>query len=87
TENVLARRLRAARAGRTTVLISSSPLLLDHAERVSFLPDGRVVATGTHRELLARRADYRLVIQREAGHAHPPGQAPAAGTAPLGNGE
>lgn len=87
TENVLARRLRAARTGRTTVLISSSPLLLDHAERVSFLPDGRVVATGTHRELLARRADYRLVIQREAGHAHPPGQAPAAGTAPLGNGE
>ncbi|WP_405842094.1 ABC transporter ATP-binding protein/permease [Streptomyces platensis] len=67
TEDVVARRLRTARAGRTTVLVSASPLLLDHAEQVSFLPHGRVAATGTHRDLLARHADYRLVIQREAG--------------------
>lgn len=71
TEDVIARRLRIARAGRTTVLVSASPLLLDLADQVSFLRDGRVAATGTHRELLAADADYRLVIQRETGEIAP----------------
>ncbi|WP_328548498.1 ABC transporter ATP-binding protein [Streptomyces platensis] len=91
TEDVIAQRLRAARAGRTTVLISASPLLLDHADQVSFLPDGRVAGTGTHRDLFARHADYRLVIQRESGQA-PEGDSrvedpPATKAAPLGGAE
>nr|ADC52817.1 putative ABC-type multidrug transport system ATPase and permease component [Streptomyces platensis] len=67
TEDRVGRRLRAARQGRTTVLVSSSPLLLDHAEQVAFLHGGRVAATGSHRDLLATSAHYRLLIQRETG--------------------
>jgi ABC-type multidrug transport system fused ATPase/permease subunit len=52
TEATIAARLRAQRAGRTTVVVTASPLLLDHADTVAFLADGRLVAEGTHRELL-----------------------------------
>ncbi|MCW6009473.1 ABC transporter ATP-binding protein, partial [Micromonospora sp. CPCC 205371] len=41
-------RLRDARAGRTTVLISTSPLLLGGADLVAHVREGRVVATGRH---------------------------------------
>ncbi|MER0477464.1 ABC transporter ATP-binding protein [Streptomyces sp. Edi2] len=75
TEDRVGRRLRAARQGRTTVLVSSSPLLLDHAEQVAFLHGGRVAATGSHRDLLATSAHYRLLIQRETGE-DPTGDTP-----------
>jgi ABC-type multidrug transport system fused ATPase/permease subunit len=66
TEARIASRLRRHRAGRTTVVTSSSPLMLDAADRVAFLRDGRIVATGTHAELLATDAEYRLVVTRES---------------------
>ena len=52
TEARIAERLRTARAGRTTVVLTSSPLVLDRADEVALLVDGRVVAVGTHRSLL-----------------------------------
>ena len=42
TEARIASRLRAQRAGRTTVVVSSSPLVLDAADEVAFLHQGRV---------------------------------------------
>ncbi|MEU7146057.1 ABC transporter ATP-binding protein [Nocardia sp. NPDC046473] len=65
TEAIIARRLRAARAGRTTVVVGSSSMLLAQADRVAFLVDGRVIAHGPHRELLAGRADYRAAIETD----------------------
>jgi ABC-type multidrug transport system fused ATPase/permease subunit len=65
TESRIATRLREHRAGRTTVVTSSSPLVLDAADEVAFLRDGRVVATGTHAELLATDPAYRVVVTRE----------------------
>lgn len=64
TEARIAEALRRIRAGRTTVVFSSSPLLLDRAERVVFVRDGSVVATGTHRDLLVREPGYRAVVTR-----------------------
>ena len=64
TEARIARRLRAARAGRTTVIVTTSPLVLDQADRVVLVEGGRVVAEGTHRELLHDRADYRDTVTR-----------------------
>ena len=52
TEARIARRLHEARRGRTTVVMTASPLVLDQADRVVFIADGRVAAVGTHRELL-----------------------------------
>jgi ABC-type bacteriocin/lantibiotic exporter with double-glycine peptidase domain len=64
TEARIGQRLRDARAGRSTVLITSSPLLLDHADRVVFLAGGRVRASGTHEELLDTTPAYRSVVMR-----------------------
>ncbi|MFB7337328.1 ABC transporter ATP-binding protein [Streptomyces adustus] len=66
TEAAVAARLRPARSGRTTVLTSTSPLVLDHADTVHFVVDGKVAATGTHRRLLAQEPEYRALVARGA---------------------
>jgi ABC-type multidrug transport system fused ATPase/permease subunit len=65
TEARIARRLHEARAGRTTVIVTTSPLVLDQADRVALVDGGRVVAEGRHVELLRTRADYRWAVTRE----------------------
>ena len=65
TEARIAARLGAHRSGRTTVVVSSSPLVLDAVDEVAFLRGGRVVATGTHASLLETQPDYRAVVTRE----------------------
>lgn len=64
TEARIARRLPAHRAGRTTVLMSASPLLLHHADEVVLLQNGQVAARGTHADLLAGHSAYRSVVVR-----------------------
>ncbi|MFF9761597.1 ABC transporter transmembrane domain-containing protein [Streptomyces caelestis] len=66
TEAMVADRLRAAREGRTTLLATTSPLVLDRADRVLFLADGKVVASGGHRELLDGEPGYRELVARDA---------------------
>jgi ABC-type bacteriocin/lantibiotic exporter with double-glycine peptidase domain len=64
TEDRIADRLREARAGRTTVVCTTSPLVLDRAEQVTYVEAGRAVVTGTHRELLARHKGYAMTVTR-----------------------
>ncbi|MFD3324537.1 ABC transporter transmembrane domain-containing protein [Streptomyces sp. NPDC058701] len=65
TEAWIADGIAALRAGRTTVVLASSPLLLDRADRVVLIHGGVVAATGTHRELLHGEPLYRAVVTRE----------------------
>ena len=65
TEARIAGRLGPARRGRTTVVCSTSPLVLDHADVVLYVESGVVVAVGTHRELLAGSPDYARTVLRE----------------------
>ncbi|MGO4256842.1 ABC transporter ATP-binding protein [Marmoricola sp. RAF53] len=65
TEARIADRLTRARAGRTTVVTTSSPLMLARADVVAFLDEGVVVARGTHADLLATHPGYRAVVTRE----------------------
>ncbi|MFE2048186.1 ABC transporter transmembrane domain-containing protein [Streptomyces sp. NPDC059459] len=65
TEARIAEGVRTLRAGRTTVVFTSSPLLLDRADRIVFLHDGEVAAVGGHRELLHTDPRYRAVVTRE----------------------
>ncbi|WP_405070308.1 ABC transporter ATP-binding protein/permease [Kribbella sp. NBC_01510] len=65
TEARIADGLRLLRAGRTTVVFTSSPLMLDRVERVVFVPEGRVDAVGTHHELVLTNPRYRAVVTRE----------------------
>ena len=69
TEASIAARLHTARAGRTTVVTSTSPLLLDRADVVCFLVDGEVAAVGSHRALLAEQPGYRRLVSRDADEA------------------
>jgi ABC-type multidrug transport system fused ATPase/permease subunit len=79
TEARVARGVKKLRAGRTTVVFASSPLLLDHADRVVFVHEGTVAATGPHRELLHGDVRYRAVVTR-----HPDGEADSSdGTGEL----
>ncbi|MFF4018403.1 ABC transporter transmembrane domain-containing protein [Streptomyces sp. NPDC001843] len=66
TEATVAERLREAREGRTTVVTSTSPLVLDRVDTVHYLVDGKVAATGTHRRLLAEEPGYRELVSRDA---------------------
>ncbi|MFK4122239.1 ABC transporter transmembrane domain-containing protein [Streptomyces longwoodensis] len=65
TEARIAEGVRDLRSGRTTVVFTSSPLLLDRADRVVLVHDGEVAAVGTHRDLLHEEPRYRAVVTRE----------------------
>ncbi|MEV7510113.1 ABC transporter ATP-binding protein [Streptomyces sp. NPDC090085] len=64
TEQLIARNVAALRRGRTTLVITSSPALLDAADRVLVLDDGVISAEDTHRNLLATDEDYCLAVAR-----------------------
>ncbi|MEV6818961.1 ABC transporter ATP-binding protein [Nocardiopsis dassonvillei] len=64
SEAAIAAGLPAERAGRTTGLVTTSPLLLDHTDRVQFVEEGRLTAEGTHRALLAECPGYAATVLR-----------------------
>lgn len=70
TEARIAARLAGARRGRSTLVVTASPLVLEHVDEVQLVSGGRLVARGTHDELLdgaagARVAEaYRRVVGR-----------------------
>ncbi|GGK69577.1 ABC transporter transmembrane domain-containing protein [Streptomyces flaveus] len=65
TEARIADGIRSLRQGRTTVVFTSSPLLLDHADRVVLVHEGEIAAVGVHRELVHSEPRYRAVVTRE----------------------
>lgn len=82
TEARIAQRLPATRADRTTLVVTTSPLLLDQADEVLFLYEGRLVTQGRHTDLLHGRGGtdaavterYRDVVLRggDGGDRRPP---------------
>ncbi|MFI9557006.1 ABC transporter ATP-binding protein [Nonomuraea endophytica] len=64
SEARIAERLAKARAGKTTLICTTSPLVLDRTEHVVYLEDGRVHAEGPHRELLATSSAYSATVTR-----------------------
>ena len=75
TEARVAARVHRARAGRTTVVVTASPLVLEACDEVILLDSsGAEVLRSTHRELMAmarsgdaQAADYRAVVSRAMG--------------------
>ncbi|MDX5562649.1 ABC transporter ATP-binding protein [Streptomyces sp. ID05-04B] len=84
TEARVAESMRDLREGRTTVVFTSSPLLLDRADRVVLVHEGEAVAIGAHRELLHSEPRYRAVVTRETDDEAARGKRPVsvAGGAP-----
>jgi ABC-type multidrug transport system fused ATPase/permease subunit len=64
TEARIADRLAEHRRGRTTAVMTASPLLLDRVDHVLFVHEGRVAAEGTHRDLMHTDPRYRRVVTR-----------------------
>ena len=58
--------LEEVMTGRTTIVIAHRPATIALAERVVLVDDGRIVADGTHDELLARDERYREVLASAA---------------------
>lgn len=75
TEARVAAQVHRARAGRTTVVVTASPLVLESCDEVVFLDSsGAELLRSTHRELMAmaregdaQAADYRAVVSRALG--------------------
>lgn len=86
TEGAITARLRARRAGLTTVVTSTSPLVLTGADTVCYLVDGRVAATGTHGELLATEPGYRYLVSRATDDETGDGPGDERGAAPVSTG-
>ncbi|MBR7832333.1 ATP-binding cassette domain-containing protein [Actinospica durhamensis] len=61
-------------AVRTTVLFTTSPLVLDRADSVAYVENGRVTSVATHAELLARDAGYRSLVTRGESDEQPDGK-------------
>jgi len=59
--------LREVMGGRTTLIIAHRPATIALADRVVLMGDGRVVAEGTHQELLATSERYREVLAHAEG--------------------
>lgn len=78
TEARIAARLADHRRGRTTLVVTASPLVLDHVDEVQLVQDGRLIARGAHAELLdgaagpAVAAAYRRVVGRDLDTDTPP---------------
>jgi ABC-type multidrug transport system fused ATPase/permease subunit len=65
TEGRIASRLRDVRRGRSTLVATTSPLMLEKMDHVFLLVDGVVVGQGTHQHLLATSSVYRRIVLRE----------------------
>ena len=64
TEARIAQRLKSIRGNQTTVVVSNSPLILDHTDEVALIVNGEVVSMGNHFELLKSHAAYRTLVVR-----------------------
>lgn len=71
--------MRTVMDGRTTVVIAHRPGTIAMADRVVLIGDGRVLADGTHDDLLASDQRYRDVLAAADSAAAVPGDVPVAG--------
>ena len=63
TEKVILENLRRVRAGKTTILIAHRISTVESMDKIIFLDEGRVLAVGSHRELLESCPDYRTMVE------------------------
>jgi putative ABC transport system ATP-binding protein len=64
TEARIAQRLKAIRGNQTTIAVTNSPLILDHTDHVALIVNGRVVARGSHHDLIKKNETYRRLVVR-----------------------
>src|SRR5699024_10324572 len=78
TEEIVTERLREVLEGTTTLIVAHRTSTVALADRVALLDGGRVVAVGTHTELMASS-----VRARRRAYDHPPARPGRSGAADL----
>ncbi len=78
TERLILKHLRTVMHGRTVVLISHRVAAIKYADQIAVIDQGKIVARGTHEELLAAGGVYSDLYRGAARHRarpaqHPPG--------------
>ena len=63
TEKVILDNLRSLRKGKTTILIAHRVSTVEGMDKILFVEDGKVIAVGTHRELLETCPAYRSTVE------------------------
>ena len=67
TEQLIQDALPKLMDGRTSIVIAHRLSTIQHANRIIVLQHGRVVETGSHSELLAKRGTYRQLYELQYG--------------------
>ena len=65
TEGRIATRLADVRHGKTTLIATTSPLVLEKMDLIFVVVDGKVLDQGTHQTLLTTSPGYRQIVLRE----------------------
>ena len=63
TERVIISNLRKNRQGKTTILIAHRISTVEKMDKIIFIDDGRVLAVGSHDELLSTCSDYATMVE------------------------
>jgi len=63
TEKVILENLRETRRGKTTILIAHRISTIEGLDKIVFVEDGRVIAVGSHAELLTSCPAYARMVE------------------------
>ena len=63
TEKKILENLRRTRAGRTTILIAHRISTIENMDKILFLEQGRLLACGTHHQLLESCPEYHKMVE------------------------
>jgi len=68
TEQLIEAALRTARKGRICFVIAHRLSTIRSADRILYLEQGRILESGTHAQLLARRGHYHALYTNQFRH-------------------
>lgn len=63
TEKIIIDNLRENRKGKTTILIAHRISTIEKMDKIIFIDDGKIVAVGTHNDLISSCKDYRTMVE------------------------
>ena len=63
TERIILNNLKQTRAGKTTILIAHRVTTIKDLDKIIYLDNGKVLAVGTHQELLDNCEEYQNMVE------------------------